>query len=353
MKTSRLRALVTAMALAAANGALAAPEVYIPLGAANKVQVVDAATQRLTAVIEDVSNVHGLAITPDQRFLVAGSFTEVPAGSEDAPPRPATVSQAEHEKHHAAPAQSDGRAVNKSYVSIVDAASLRVVRRIAVDGAVHHVAISPDGRFAVTTHPGTGAISVIDLGTFAVVKTVETGPAPNYATFSSDAEKLYVSNAGNDTVSEIDVETWTTSRQLATGRSPEHVVLSPDDGTLYINNVMDGSVSVIPLAGRSATRTYPVGRAPHGIDLSDDGGTLFASSQGDGKLVSIDLADGKTRNIALAPAPYHVTTVPGRGTLLVSSRTEKRIWVLDQRTLAPRGEFIIDGIGHQMTVAPR
>ncbi len=342
-----------AMALAAAGAATAAPEVYIPLGAANKVQVIDAATKRPTAVIEDVINAHGLAITPDRRYLVVGSFTEVPAGSEDAPPRPAAVSQAEHEKHHATPAASGAAPVNKSYVSIVDAESRQVVRRVAVRGAVHHVAVSPDGRFAVTTHPGAGGISVIDLETFAVARTVETGLAPNYAVFTTDARRLYVSNAGDDTVSEIDVGAWTVNRRLATGRSPEHVVLSPDDSTLYVNNVADGSVSVISLAGDSVAQTYRIGSAPHGIDLSDDGGTLFASSQGDGKLVAIDLASGRARRIALAPAPYHVSSVPGSGTLLVSSRAEKRIWVLDQSTLALRGEITIDGIGHQMAVSAR
>jgi len=342
-----------AMALAAADATTAAPEVYIPLGAANKVQVIDVAMERPIAVIEDVSNAHGLAITPDRRYLVVGSFTEVAAGSEDAPPRPAAVSQAEHEKHHATPAASGAATVNKSVVSIVDAESLQVVRRIAVGGAVHHVAVSPDGRFAVTTHPGRGGISVIDLETFAVARTVETGLAPNYAVFTTDSRRLYVSNAGDDTVSEIDVEAWTVNRRLATGRSPEHVVLSPDDSTLYVNNVADGSVSVIPLAGDSAAQIYRIGSAPHGIDLSDDGATLFASSQGDGKLVAIDLASGQARRIALAPAPYHVSSVPGSGTLLVSSRAEKRIWVLDQSTLALRGEIAIDGIGHQMAVIAR
>jgi YVTN family beta-propeller protein len=357
MRESRRRALVMAMAMAtalgAADAATAAPEVYIPLGAANKVQIIDAATKRPIAVIEDVDNAHGLAITPDQRYLVVGSFAEVPAGSEDAPPRPAAVSQAEHEKHHAVPAASGATMASKSYVSIVDAASLRVVRRVAVRAAVHHVAVSPDGRFAVTTHPGAGGISVIDLETFTVARSVETGPAPNYAIFTTDASKLYVSNAGDDTVSEIAVYSWMVTRRIATGRSPEHVVLSPDNATLYVNNVGDGSASVIPLTGNSAVRIYQIGSAPHGIDLSDDGGTLFASSQGDGKLVAIDLASGQSRHIELAPAPYHVTSVPGSGTVFVSSRAENRIWVVDQSTLALRGEITIDGIGHQMAVAAR
>jgi len=351
MRVSRRRALIVAMALAAADAATAAPDVYIPLGAANKVQVIDAETKRPTGTIEGLSNPHGLAITPDRRYLVAGSLTEVPAGSENAPARPAGMSQAQHQKHHSMPAASSEAAPgNKSYVSIIDAASLQVVRRIAVRAAVHHVAVSPDSRFAVTTHPGAGGISVIDLDTFSVARTIDTGPAPNYAVFAAKSGKLYVSNAGDDTVSEIDVDSWAVKRRLATGRSPEHVVLSPDDSTLYVNNVADGTVSVVSLVGDSATAIYRIGSVPHGIDLSDDGATLFVSSQGDGALVAIDVASGKTRRVALAPAPYHVSTVPGSGTLFVSSRDENRVWVLDQSTLALRGEIAIDGIGHQMAV---
>jgi len=66
--------------------------------------------------------------------------------------------------------------------------------------------------------------------------------------------------------------------------------------------------------------------------------------------VAIDIASGQRRRIALAPAPYHVSVVPGSGTVFVSSREEMRVWVLDQSTLALRGEIAIDGIGHQMAV---
>jgi len=350
MRVTTRKALVMAMALAAADAATAAPDVYIPLGAANKVQVIDAATNQPTGVIEDLSNPHGLAITPDRRYLVAGSLAEPPAGSEQVPPLPAGMSQAQHQKHHSMPAASGAAPVNESIVSIIDAASLKIVRRIAVPGAVHHVAVSPDGRFAVTTQPGTGGISVIDLDTFSVARTIDTGLAPNYAVFAANARKLYVSNAGDDMVSEIDVDSWAVKRRLATGGSPEHLVLSPDDSTLYVNNVADGTVSVVALVGDTATQIYRIGSAPHGIDLSDDGSTLFVSSQGDGQLVAIDVSSGQMRRVALAPAPYHVAAVPGSGTVFVSSREENRVWVLDQSTLALRGEIAIDGIGHQMAV---
>lgn len=341
------------VALAMAASVSSAPTVYIPLGEANQVQVIDAAAGRVTGVVEGVDNAHGLAITPDGRYLVAGSYSELPPGVEDAQPRPEGVSEAEHEKHHAKPEQTIPAQVGTSYVSIVDIDSRKVVRRITVRGAVHHVAVSPDGRFAVTTHPGAGGISVIDLAKSTVNRTVATGLVPNYAIFTPDGQRLFVTNAGDNTVSEISVGAWTVTRNISTGGSPEHLVLSKDNGTLFVNNVAEGTVSVISVDEDRVTRTFQAGSVPHGIDISDDGRTLFVSSQGDDKLVAIELATGDVRELALAPAPYHVTAVRDTGTLYVSSRAESRLWVVDQKTLLVKGELEIGGIGHQMAVAVR
>ena len=332
----------------------AGPRVYVPLGAAGQVQIIDAQSVQVVGAITDVGNAHGLAITPDERYLVVGSFSEQAQQRTDSTPRrPDSVSEAEHEKHHAKPQGPVAESVGMSAVSVIDTATRKVVRRVAVRGAVHHVAISPNGRFAVTTHPGRGGISVIDLERFEVVATVKTGSAPNYATFSGDGRNVFVSNAGDNNVSEVDTTSWLVSRHIPTGQSPEHLVLSPDGQTLYTNNVVDGTAVAISLAKGQVTRTFPIGATLHGIDLSADGTTLFAISNGDNKLVAIDLASGRTRQISLSPAPYHLTVVRGIGALFVSSRAQNRIWVIDQQTLEKRGVVVIDGIGHQMAVASR
>lgn len=350
MNKSFVEIMIPVLTLGVTASVTAAPSVYIPLGDANQVQVVDAASNRIVGVLEGVENAHGLAVTPDGSYLVAGSYNELPPGTENAPSRPEGVSEAEHEKHHAKPQSSGPAEVGTSYVSVADTESRKVFKRIAVRGAVHHVAISADGRFAVTTHPGAGGISVIGLDAFALIRTVSTGRAPNYAVFAADGRSLFVSNSGDNSVSEIAVATWKVTRNLATGSSPEHLVLSKDDRMLYVNNVADGTVSVIPVEEGRVGRTFEVGSVPHGIDISEDGRTLFVSSQGDNKLAAIDLATGNIRTLPLAPAPYHVTTVKGSGTIYVSSRAENRIWVIDQNSLSVKGDVAIGGIGHQMVV---
>lgn len=335
-----------------AQTALAEPLVYVPLGGEGKIVVVDAAKDEIVDTIGGVEAVHGLAGTPDGRFLIAGSYRERQVCC-DAPAKPAGVTEDEHAAHHGAvPTATKNTDAAVSTVSVVRTADGAVVRRIDVPGAVHHVAVSPDGRFAVVTHPNEGAFSAIDLGSYEVVANVRTGPFTNYAAFAPDSKTVYVSNAGDNTVSAAGIEGWTVQWSAKVGTSPEHVVVSTDGSMLYVNNVDDGSVSVIGTEARKVVKTIPIGSTLHGIDLSDDGDTLFVAALGDDKVVAYDLATGTYRSAQLAPAPYHLAVVRDAGKIYVSSADEPKVWVLDPETLAVLGEIPIGGKGHQMVLGP-
>ena len=304
--------------VAAALPAAAGQSVYIPLGSEGRIVVVDGAQNRVVDHIEVLPAVHGLAGTPDGRFLVAGSFEEREAGAA-APEKPTGMSEDEHAAHHARPAEkapmSDAMV---SAISIVSTADGAITRRID------------------------------DLKTGQVVATVPTGSLPNYAAFSPDGQWVYVSNAGDDTVSTVDSDRWKVRQSLVVGASPEHLVLTGDGTTLYVNNVGDGTVSVLDLPSGTVGGTFAVGDTPHGLDLSDDERTLFVSALGDDKLTVIDLTTGAGKSVALGPAPYHLSVVRDTGKLYVSSAEEPKLWVVDQQTLEVEGEISIGGKGHQM-----
>ncbi len=332
--------------------ALAEPLVYVPLGGEGKIVVVDAAKDEIVDTISGVMAVHGLARTPDGQFLLAGSFEEREAGGE-ALAKPSGISEDEHAAHHGGSAAVAGKAGSGvSTVSVVRTADGSLVRRIDVPGAVHHVAVSPDGRFAVVTHPNEGGISAVDLASYEVTASISTGPLPNYAIFSPDGGRLYVSNAGNDTVSEVDTARWIVLRNILAGSSPEHMVLSHDGRRLYVANVDDGTVSEIVTESGSILRTFDIGGLLHGLDLSKNGRTLFVSVLGQDKLVAINLHSLEKREAPLAPAPYHLASVGGTGKLYVSSAEQPNIWVVDQKDLVVLEKISIGGKGHQMVLSP-
>jgi YVTN family beta-propeller protein len=346
--------LVGAVTVGMVSVTSAAPTVYIPLGSANEIAIVDAADNKVIGIIGDVVNPHGLAATPDGKFLIAGSNQEVRPDQTALPPKPAGMSEEEHSLHHNMPASDTAQSgVGMSHVAIIETQDRRVVRRVDVKGAVHHNLVTPNGRYAISTHTTAGGISAIDLSNYKVAKVVPTGLVPNYAVVTKDGKRIYVSNAGNNTISEVDTDHWIVTRNILVGSAPEHMVLSPDELTIYVNNIGDGTVSVLSLDTGKVAKTYSVGNDPHGIDLSDDGKKLFVAVKNDNKLIEIDLVSGRTRNLDLSPAPYHVATIPGTGKVYVSSRKEPLIWVVDQKRLALVSKIPIRGEGHQMAVAGR
>lgn len=346
-----LAAVLVTLSAGAVSAAAAKRLVYIPLGSAAKVVVVDVTKGTIVREIKGLPAVHGLAATPDGRFLIAGSFIERDAKA-GAPKKPAGMSKTEHEEHHAkTPKGAAMSPTAMSTITVVQTADGKVVRRIDVPGAVHHVTVRPDGKYAVVTQPYQGTISVIDLALYQVVSTVKTGAQPNYAVFGPDGTHLYVSNAGDGTISQVDARNWTVLGNIKVGKKPEHMVVARDGKTLFVNNVGDGSVSVVSMEQGKVTRTISIGAKLHGIDISDDGKTLFVAALGGDKMTTIDLSTWAIRPVTLSPKPYHLAVIRGSGKVYVSSADRPTLWVIDQRTLKVTGEIKIGGKGHQMAQA--
>lgn len=326
----------------------AKPVVYVPLGSANEVAVVDAIRNKEIGTIQGVINSHGLAATPDGKFLLAGSLTQQAAGA--IPSKPAEMTEEEHRAHHSAPEGGATQTSNTGILYLIDTKSRQIIHQIAVPGPIHHVAITPDGRYAISTHPGLGGVSIVDINERKLVHMIATGPIPNYVVVSTDGKAIYVSNAGNNTVSEITPSHWIVNRNMLAGKTPEHMVLSPDEIMLYVANVAAGEVSMLDLKQGKVVATFSIGPETHGVALSDDGAVLFASAKDGNKLVAVNLQYKVEKILNLEPAPYHIAVIPGTGKLYVSSREKPMLWVVDLNSFAVESEIDIQGEGHQIVV---
>ncbi|MBT4626341.1 MAG: YncE family protein, partial [Rhodospirillales bacterium] len=220
--------------------ALAQPLVYVAAGSANKIIVIDAATDEVVGQYDGIDNPHSIVSTPDGEYILSGSLKE----NQDA-----------------------GESTAHSTIYLVHPEHGHVMLTMRAEGIIHHQTITPNGRFVISTHPTRGNISVVDLRENRVMNTVSTGPGPNYALVSSDGSKAFVSNSGNGTISEIDVETWSITRSLEGGPGPEHMVLSKDGDTIYVINPRAGSVSAVSVASGKITKTFDFGGKLHGLDI--------------------------------------------------------------------------------------
>ncbi len=352
MTMSTLAATLSIAALSVPSLALAGT-VFIPEGSANSILMVEPESGEILGRLPGFEAIHGLSGAPGAKYLVAGSFTEIDREELAATAKPKGISEEDHAAHHA---KRDKAALPEdaglSLVTILDAKTGQVVQRIEVPGAVHHTAVSLDGRLAVATHPAGDGISIMDLETLTYRGFVSTGPMPNYAVFAPEGGKVYVTNTGNGTLSEVDTENGYLTRNIRVGEGPEHLVLSDNGAVAFVADSDGGKAYRVDLSSGEVTDVYDIGGEVHGIGLSDREGVLFVAGKGTDRLVSIDLATGKQREAALSPKPYHLTTIPNSGKLMVSSRLEPKVWIVDQATLTASGEITIQGEGHQMVALP-
>lgn len=321
---------------------------FIPMGTTDSVGVIDLESYQVTATIPGTINTHGSALTPDGRYLVVGSLSARESQGEVS--RPAGVAEDEHAAHHGGGVATDAENSNTGLIYIVDTNTNSIDRTLEVPGPVHHVLVTSDGRYAVSTHPIGGGISIVDLDSGQLVKTVATGPAPNYLVEADEGRSLLVSNTGNGTVSEVDTGHWFVKRNLRVGGGPEHMVIAASNERLYVNDGTSGEVVVLELSKGVVAARYEVGEEPHGIGLSADGQILYATSKGGNRVVRIELASGARHSVPLSPAPYHLTVSPVDDQLLVTSRAESKLWVLDSQSLDIVKEIQLGGIGHQISL---
>lgn len=317
--------LVAALFVTAAGLASATKTVYIALGSANQVIAVDSATGQITKAYTGVENPHGLVATPDGEYLIAGSLSEksLPQGT---------------------PADRPN-----SRLYVIHPAHGHVMSTIPVAGSTHHQAITPDGRYVISTHLGRGYITVIDMTTEKVIHTIKTGQTPNYTLVTRDGKSAFVSNTGDGTLTEIGIPQWKAIRRLDAGPTPEHMVFSSDQKRIFVASARAGKVSVVNVSTGKIEREFNAVQQAHGIDLGDDGKTLFVSDRAADKLVAVNTETGAIRTLALSPAPYHLGVIPGTGNVYVSSTAKPQIWVIDQKQLKVVSIITLPaGEGHQL-----
>jgi YVTN family beta-propeller protein len=106
-------------------------------------------------------------------------------------------------------------------VTVVDSKTDEVVKVIPTGGrGAGRMAVSPDGRFAASTHSDSADVAIIDTATRAVAATVKIGKGPGFPMFSPDSLRLYVLNSGMGDVAVIDLKTMAVAARHKVGTDP-------------------------------------------------------------------------------------------------------------------------------------
>lgn len=108
-------------------------------------------------------------------------------------------------------------------VTVVDSKTDEVVKVIKTEGVgAGRIAVSPDGKFAASTHRNSGDVAIIDVKKREVVANVKLGEPPylGFPLFSPDSSKLYIYEFQGGNFATVDIASMKVVSRVKMGTDP-------------------------------------------------------------------------------------------------------------------------------------
>jgi len=205
------------------------------------------------------------------------------------------------------------------------------------------LALSPDGRWALTANRSSDTVSLVDLEAGKVVAEVPVGRSP-YGIDWHGATAV-VSAFREDSVALLEVAPPKLSvlASVPVGNEPRGVVLAPDGARAYVVVSGENAVDVLDLKARRALARVAVGSEPWFAALTPDAGRLLVGNalSGDVSVVDTDafkvvsripLEGRNLRRLAVAPdgTAAYIAHIADRGSSATLQNIERGL-VIDNR----------------------
>ena len=204
----------------------------------------------------------------------------------------------------------------ENYVSLIDPAQMKEMRRIELANGPGMTMFGPDGRYAFVCSSFTPELAVIDVASHKIVKRL-----PQVSPFSP-----------NIAVTPENDEVWITLKdvgkvQIYSAKPPfdQKAVLDTGSITNHVNfaNNRNGKFAYVTIGGANEVKafrrgampelvaTIPVGELPHGIWPSGDGSRVYVALENGEHCVAIDTVTNKViANIPIGQTTQALVYVP-------------------------------------------
>ena len=242
-------------------------------------------------------------------------------------------------------------------VAVVDLDRLEVGRRLELEGASPRgLAVTPDGKYLLTADQKSGDVSVIDTASMAVVRRITIGKNPEFMRMHPDGKSAYVtyepsasggppgkaekgSEGGTPAeVAAIDLQHGTAKSFLADGRETEGIEFSADGTRISVANEGDDTITSYDRQTGKLLQTVDLrryGSRPRGLKLSPDGTIYVVTMENSDNLVVLDSELAVRKVVAVEKGPYGVAFDRAGKRVFVAAARSKILEVLDATTYEP------------------
>jgi YVTN family beta-propeller protein len=179
-----------------------------------------------------------------------------------------------------------------SGITVISAATDKIIARLHLHGQPSQVAFSPSGNRAyVVTADG---LWIYNTATRQVAGVVRGLGDPRGEAVSPDGKTVYVTDTQRSAVAVIDAATGSVTRMIKVGQMPWQIVAAPDGKTVYVADADSNAISVIDAASETVRHTVSVSGDPDTLALTPDGQQLWIGQNTSAMVTVLDTATDAT-----------------------------------------------------------
>jgi YVTN family beta-propeller protein len=297
-----------------------AVRIYQTNSAGDAVDVIDAATNTVVLQVKDIEVPHGVTFSPDGSRAYISCEAENTLWATDTKTGKLLGKAALSGHPNNIAISKDGRRVFVSIVAapgaveVVDTASLKSIKRIAVKGGVHNTYITPDGRYAVAGSIVGKILTVIDAQTLEPVWELpfDKGVRPMAFETAQDGSttRMFVQLSGFHGFAVVNFKTHQEVARIKLpdepaggtdqGGAPSHGIgVAPDGKTLWVDSSLANAVFIYSLPDLKVLGYARTEQVPDWLTFTPDGKKVYVANSGSN---SVSVIDTMTRQqVAVIP----------------------------------------------------
>jgi YVTN family beta-propeller protein len=297
-----------------------AVRIYQTNSAGDAVDIIDTSSNTVVLQVKDIEVPHGVTFSPDgsRAYISCESENTLWATDTKTGKLLGKASLSGHPNNISI--SKDGRRVFVGIVAapgaveVVDTASLKSIKRIAVKGGVHNTYVTPDGKFVVAGSIVGKILTVIDAQTLEPVWELpfDRGVRPIAFERGNDGSttRMFVQLSDFHGFAVVNFKTHEVVARIklpdepmggtAEGGAPSHGIgVSPDGKTLWVDSSLANAVFVYSLPELKVLGYVRTGDVPDWITFTPDGTKLYVANSGAN---SVSVIDTMTRQqVAVIP----------------------------------------------------
>lgn len=301
--------------------------IYVTNSAADSIDVIDAEDNRVVQVIRGIELPHGVNFSPDGKRVYISNESESVLDVVDRTSGAILQKVSLTARPNNITITKDGTRLfvgiraKPGSIDVIDTGSLRTIKNIPVDGPVHNLYVTPDGKYVVSGSIENKAASVVDLSREEMVWEVKFDSGVRPMAFDSNPDgstkRIFVQLSSFNGFAVVDF-----AKRVEVAR-----IKLPDEPGGF---------------GDAEART---GTPSHGIGVAPDGKSLWVSSTLANATFKYSLPDLKLLGYAKLPevhglsgqvtgaVPEWITFTPDSQFVYVSNSAARSVSVIDATTL--------------------